>query len=111
MRRAPDIGDVLDGVGRGIDEIHGIRADRDHGNGAMIGRKSHAVHQQLAPIERTETGRQRIAEPDHAEQLVVDGIGDRDRVRELLRGVDAIAMADRDVGIGGSARDLSGQLA
>jgi len=37
MRRAPDIRDVLDGVGRGIDEIHGIRADRDHGKGAMIG--------------------------------------------------------------------------
>jgi hypothetical protein len=50
----------------------------------MIGRKSQAVHQQLAAIERTETRRQRIAEPDHAEQLVVDGIGDRDCVGELL---------------------------
>src|SRR5262249_38115420 len=62
------------------------------------------VHQQLAPIKGTEAGRQRIAE-----QLVVDGVGDRNRVRELLRGVDAIAMADRDVRIGGSTRDLSGR--
>jgi hypothetical protein len=45
---------VLDGVGRGVDEIHGIRADRDHGKGTMIGRKSQAVHQQLAAIERTD---------------------------------------------------------
>jgi hypothetical protein len=41
---------VLDGVGRGIDEIHGIRADRDYGKGAMIGRKAQAVHQQLTPV-------------------------------------------------------------
>jgi hypothetical protein len=32
-------------------------------------RKSHAVYQQLTPVERTETGRQRIAEPNDAEQL------------------------------------------
>ncbi len=106
--RAPHVGDVLDGVGCGIDEIHGVRADRDHGKGAMIGRKTQAVHQQLAAIEGAEARRQRVAEPDNAEQLVVDGISDRDCVRKLLGGVDAIAVADRDVGIGGSARHLSG---
>src|SRR5262245_20470923 len=73
------------------------------------GEKPKAVHQQLAAIERAETRRQWIAESDHAEQLVVDGIGDRDGVGELLGGVDAIATADRNVGIGGSAWDLSGR--
>ena len=33
--------------------------------------------------------------------LLSAGIGDRDRVGELLGGVDAVAVADRDVGIGG----------
>ena len=107
VRRASDVSDVLDRVGRGIDEIHRIRADRHHRKGAVIGRKPQAVYKQLAAIERTEARRQRIAEPDHAEELVVDGIGHRDGVGKLLSGVDAIAMADRNVGIGGSAWDLS----
>ena len=67
------------------------------------------MHQQLAAIERAEAGRERIAKPDDAEQLVVDRIGDRDGVGELLGGVDAIAMADRNVGVGGRAWDLSGR--
>src|SRR5258707_12656124 len=33
MRRAPHIGHVLDGIGRGVDEIHRIRAD---GYGAVV---------------------------------------------------------------------------
>src|SRR5262249_11556782 len=107
--RAPEVSNVLDGVGRGVDETHGVRADRNDRNGAMIGRKSQAVHQQLAPIEGTEASRQRIAKPNHTEKLVVDGVSDRNRVRELLRGVDAIAMTDRDVRIGGSTRDLPGR--
>jgi len=37
MRRAADIGRVLDHVGRGIDEGDGIRSDRDHGQRAVIG--------------------------------------------------------------------------
>jgi hypothetical protein len=36
----------------------------------MIGRKTQAVHQQLAAIKGAEARRQRIAEPDNAEQLV-----------------------------------------
>src|SRR5262245_21638179 len=75
----------------------------------MIGREPKAVHQQLTAVKRTEIGGQRIAEPDNAEQFVVEGIGDRYGVRELLRGIHAVAMTDRNVGIGGSARDLSGQ--
>jgi hypothetical protein len=42
----------------------------------MIGRESQAVYQQLAAVERTETGRQRITEPNDTEQLVIEGIGD-----------------------------------
>jgi len=108
MRRASDVGDVLHGVGRCVDEIHGIRADRDDGQCVMIGRESQAVYQQLASIERTKTCWQRIPEPDHTEQLVIDRIGDRDCVRELLGGIDPIAVTDRNVGIGGGARDLPG---
>ena len=63
------------------DEIHRIRADGDNRYGAMIRRNPHAVHQKLALVERTEIGRQRIAKADGANELVVDGIGDRDRVR------------------------------
>ena len=66
----------------------------------MIGRKAHAVHQHLPLVERAEIAGLGIAEPDDAEQLVVDGIGDRDRVGELLGGIDAVVMADRDVGRG-----------
>jgi hypothetical protein len=65
----------------------------------MIGRKAQSVHQQLAAIERAEARRQWIAQPDDPEQLVVDRIGDRHGIGELLGGVDAIAMADRNVGI------------
>jgi hypothetical protein len=55
----------------------------------MIRRKLHAVHQQLALVERTEIGRKRIAKVDGAEQFIVDGIGDGHSVRVLLGGIDA----------------------
>ena len=50
----------------------------------MIRRKLHAVHQQLALVERTEIGRKRIAKVDGAEQFIVDGIGDGQSVRALI---------------------------
>src|SRR5439155_24991499 len=109
VRRAPDVSYVLYGVGRGIDEIHGIGADSDHSEGTMVGRKAQAMHQQLAPVERTKTSRQWLAEPADTQQLVVDGVSDRNRVGELLRDVDAIATTDWDVRIGGDTRDLPGQ--
>ncbi len=37
MRRAADIGGVLNRVGRGIDEGDGVRADRNHRDGLVIG--------------------------------------------------------------------------
>jgi hypothetical protein len=98
---------VLYTIGRGIDEDHRIRADGHNGNGAMIGRKPHAVHQQLALVERTKIARQRIAETDGAKELVVDGIGDGDGVRVLFGGVDAVSMADRNIGIGSGRGSLS----
>ena len=72
----------------------------------MIRRKLHAVHQQLALVERTEIGRKRIAKVDGAEQFIVDGIGDGHSVRVLLGGIDAIAMADRNIGVGRGRRSL-----
>jgi hypothetical protein len=49
------------------------RSQRTESNGAMLGRKAELVHQQLAPIERTETGRERIAEPNIAEGSLSTG--------------------------------------
>ncbi|MEY9504428.1 hypothetical protein ABIE87_003986 [Bradyrhizobium diazoefficiens] len=56
------------------------------------------MHENLALVERAEIAGLRVAEPDHPKQLVVDRVGHRDRVRELLRGIDAVVMADRNIG-------------
>jgi Domain of unknown function (DUF305) len=95
-------------TGRGVDEVHRIRTDRDNRDGAMIRRKSHAMHQLLTLIEWTEIRGQRIAKADGANELVVDGIGDGDSVRVLFGGVDAIFMANVNIGIGSSRGSLSG---
>jgi hypothetical protein len=47
-----------------FDERDGIRAYRDDVDGAAIWRKVQPMHQQLALIKRTETGRRRITEMD-----------------------------------------------
>src|SRR5262245_36769498 len=44
--------------------------------------KTAASRPQLTAIERTEVGRQRIAKANYAEQLVVQGIGNRNGVRK-----------------------------
>jgi hypothetical protein len=49
------------------------------------------VDQHLSLVERAEIAGLGIAEADDAEQLVVNGIGDGDRVRKLFRRVDAVA--------------------
>ena len=100
MRRAADIGGVLDRIGGGVDEGHGVGADRDHREVLWSGEKPMPWTSNLALVERAEIARLRIAEADDAEQLVVDGIGDRNGVGELLGGIDAVAMADRNIGIG-----------
>src|SRR5262245_22858056 len=97
MRRAADIGHVLNSVRCCIDERHGVGADGHHYERAMIRGKSHPVHQQLPPVERTEISRRRIAKANDPEQLVVRGINDRHGVGELVRRVEAVAMTYRDV--------------
>ena len=109
MRRAADIGRVLHGVGRGVDEGHGIAADRDDRDRLVIGRVAHAVDEDLAFVERTEIAGLRIAEADHAEELVVDRVSHRHGVGELLGGIDPVAMADRNVRIRCGAGRLSGE--
>ena len=52
MRRAAEIGGVLYRVGRGIDEGHRVRTDRDHRQRRVIERKAHAMDQHLALVER-----------------------------------------------------------
>jgi hypothetical protein len=66
------------------------------------------VDQNLSFIEWAEISRLRIAEPDDADQLIVEGIGDRNGVGELLGGIDPVAMADRNIRIGGRAGRLAG---
>ncbi len=65
------------------------------------------MHEQLSPVEGTQVGRRRVAQADDAQQLVVDRVGNRDGVGELLGRVDAVATADRHVRIGGRAWGLS----
>jgi hypothetical protein len=55
------------------------------------------MDQNLSLVERAEISRLRIAEPDHSDKLVVDWIGDGNRVRKLLGGIDSITMADWNV--------------
>src|SRR5262245_6242288 len=107
MRRATDIGHVLNSVRCRIDERDGVGADGHHCERAMIRRKSHPVHQQLPPVERTEISRWRIAKANDAEQLVVDGINDRHGIGELVRRVETVAMTNRDVWRVRGARSLS----
>src|SRR6516164_3603063 len=92
-----------------MDENHRIRADGDDREGAMIRRNPHAVHQQLALVERTETGRRWIAKVDGAKEFAINGIGDGDGVRVLLSGVDAVLMADGNIGVGRGAGSLPGK--
>jgi len=66
------------------------------------------MHQQLALVERAQVRRQRIPEADGADERVADGIGDGNRVRVLLGGIDAVAMGYRYVGIARGRRSLSG---
>jgi hypothetical protein len=106
VRRAADIGGLPDRVGRGIDEGHGVAADRDHRNGLMVRREAHAVDKHLSLIERTEIAGLRIAKPDNADELVVDRIGDRDGVGKLLRRINPVVMADGNIRI----RRRSGRL-
>src|SRR5215813_13217648 len=107
MRRAADISHVLNSVRCCIDERHGVGADGHHCERAMIRRKSHSVHQQLPPVERAEISRGWIAKANDAEQLAVDGINNRHGVRELVRRVETVAMAYRDVWRVRGARSLS----
>src|SRR5262249_10300634 len=51
--------------------------------------------------------RLRVAQPDDAEERVVGRVGDGDGVRELLRSVDPVAVAHRDVRGGGRTGGLA----
>src|SRR5262249_25037459 len=75
----------------------------------VIRREPHAVHEKLPLVERAEVAGLRVAETDHADELVVIRIGHRNGVRELLGGVDPVAMADWNIRVRCSARGLSGQ--
>src|SRR6201994_353814 len=67
VRRATDIGDVLDRICCRIDEGDGVRADRHDVEGAVIGREAHAVHQQLPLVEWAQVRRHRLSQANDAE--------------------------------------------
>ena len=107
VRRTADIGHVLHRVGRGVDEGDRVRADRHDRERPVVGREAHAVHQDLTAVQRAEVLRLRLAQPDDAEQRVVGGVGDRDRVRELLGSIDPVAVTHRDIRGGGRCGGLA----
>ena len=108
VRRASDIGRVLDPVGGGIDEGHRIRGDRDDRERLAVGREAEPMDEDLALVERRQVHRLRIAEADDAEVLVGRRIDHRDGVGELLGGIDAVPAADGKVRRVGRKRRLSG---
>src|SRR5579862_281329 len=67
------------------------------------------MDEHLAAIERAEVAGLRIAETNDAEKLVRRRIGDGNRIGELLGGINAIAMADRHIGVAGRTRRLTGR--
>src|SRR5262249_6306968 len=83
---------------------------------AMVGRKTHAVHQQLPFVERTEIGRRCVAKPDDAEQFIIGGGDDRKGVGELVGRGEKIFLTDRELRrnrgsgrLAGKRRDDSGK--
>jgi hypothetical protein len=109
VRRPADVGHVLHGVGGRVDESHRVAADRHDGNRPVVGREAHSMHQHLSTVERAQIARLGIPEANHSQELVVGRVGDRDGVGELLGGVDAVTVADRNVRVGGRAGGLSGK--
>jgi hypothetical protein len=75
----------------------------------MVGRKPHPMHQQLSLVERTEIGGRRVAEGEHADELVIHRIDDRHRVRELVGRIESVPMADGEIRRGRGSRCLSGK--
>src|SRR6185437_16205284 len=86
-----------------------VRSDGDDGDGFVVRRETHAVHEHLPAIERTKIAWLRIAETDDSEKPVGSGVGHRYRIRELLGRVDAIAIAYGNLRISGGARSLTGK--
>src|ERR1700752_29742 len=80
VRRAADIGHMLDGVRCSVDEGHGIRSDRNHRERSMIRRIAQAMDENLTLVERAEIGGLGVAQLDHAEELVVDGVRHREGI-------------------------------
>ncbi|ENN86844.1 hypothetical protein RHSP_31569 [Rhizobium freirei PRF 81] len=73
----------------------------------MIRREAHAVNQNLSLVKGAEVAGLGIAELDDAQQLVIDGVGHRDSVGELLGRIDPVLVADRDVGVRCGSRCLT----
>lgn len=66
VRRAADIACVQRRVRFGTDQGHFVRADGYDRDSVMVGRKSHAMDEGLAMVERAEMRGRGIARPGHA---------------------------------------------
>jgi len=100
VRRAAHVGHVLHSVGRGIDERHGVGADRDDHERSMVRREAKAVHKKLTAVEWAHISWCHIAQTNDTEQRVVCGICDGDGVRKLFRRIHAVPMTNRKAGAG-----------
>ena len=82
--------------------VDGVGADRDDRERSMVGRKAQPMNEELATIQRTQGGRNGIAKADDAEQPIIGGVDDGNRVRELFCSVYTVAIAYRYVGGAGA---------
>ena len=95
--RAAHVNGAFDFIRRGVNQRDRIRAYRYDDECLGVGRVAETMHQELPAIEWAEGAGYRIAEPDHAEQLVAGRIDNGDGVRSLVRRVNAIVGGDGDV--------------
>ena len=98
MRRTANVNNSLHFVRGRVYQRYRIRSYRNDGERLRIWRVAQAVHQKLANVERLQSGWHRLAEPNHAEQLVAGWIDHGDGVRGLVCRVNAVVSGDGNVG-------------
>src|ERR1700757_2116465 len=97
MRRAADVNDAFDFIRCCVDERYRIRCYRYHRERLGIRRVTETVHEQLSFVERTQRSRYRIAESDHAKELVFRRLNYRNRIGSLVGRINAIVAGDWNV--------------
>src|SRR5947208_16619589 len=97
MRRTPHVNDAFDLIRCGIDQGDRIRSNRNDSQRLTVRRKTESVNKKLPFVERTQSSRHRVAKSYNTEQLVLSWIDYRNRVRRLIRGVNAVMTGDWNI--------------